>query len=247
MSTDQDARPPTTTTDFHVQPSSSTAGNTPFSFTKSLSQTPSPMTPTNINSSGTNSTPESRLAAALGRAAAAAAAITTTNPLLRTLSDADSSANQTTTTTPPKVPRNNPLRRSLSDTITTICEPTQKIGTKNPLRRTFSDTITSDYQQPLKTPRVSSSPQSSSGKQSPQSEMMLKKVEDMVKEIEHRCWEIMQDEHVEDEVPQPQEQDECVGVERLKNGDLRFELSCSCGKRFEMLIKHNGYCFYRLT
>ncbi|KAK1408717.1 hypothetical protein QVD17_40723 [Tagetes erecta] len=232
MSSDhqQPIPPNTSTVDIHRHPPSPTTSNTLFNFTNQLLKTPSPMKPTTtINSSETNpiSTPESRLAAAIGHAAAAAAAATTsTNPLLRTLSDADSSANQTITTsnTPPKVPRNNPLRRTLSDSIT------------------------SDYQLPQKTPRVSSSPQSSTGKQSPQSQVVLKKVEDMVKEIEQRCWEIMrEEEHVAEENNHQQEQDECVGVERLKNGDLRFELSCACGKRFEMVIKHNGYSFYRLT
>ncbi|KAK9076209.1 hypothetical protein SSX86_004542 [Deinandra increscens subsp. villosa] len=267
MSNDhQDTRPPTaatTTTEFHRHPSPSTAGNPLLNFTNLLPHTPPPMTPTNLPSAETNSTPESRLAAALGRAFLnippssfqdAAATTTNNHPLLRTLSDADSSANQattitTTTATPPKVPRNNPLRRTLSDSITSDHERTQKTGTKHPLRRTLSDS--SDCLQPQKTPRVSSSPQSSTGKQSPQSEIISKKVEDMVREIEQRCWEILrekeEEEHVEDEIPQPQEQEECVGVERLKDGDLRFELSCSCGKRFEMLIKHNGYCFYRLT
>ncbi|KAI3787284.1 hypothetical protein L1987_41645 [Smallanthus sonchifolius] len=243
MSSDhQDTRPPTTTTEFHRQQSPSTAGNNHLTFTKPLPHTPPPMTP--INPTETNSTPESRLAAALGRAFfnippssfqdAAAATTTTTNPLLRTLSDTDSSANQTTTT-PPKVPRNSPLRRTLSDTITTDYEQT---GSKNPLRWTLSDTSdNNNNQQPQKTPRVSSSPQS---------EIVMKKVEDMVREIEQRCWEIMREEE-EVHHAQPQQQEECVGVERLKNGDLRFELSCCCGKRFEMLIKHNGYCFYRLT
>ncbi|KAI3694148.1 hypothetical protein L1987_77109 [Smallanthus sonchifolius] len=239
MSTDhQDTRPPTTTTEFYRQQSPSTAGNHHLTFTKPLPHTPPPMTPTD-----TNSTPESRLAAALGRAffnipPSSFQAAAATNPLLRTLSDTDSSANQTTTT-PPKVPRNNPLRRTLSDTITPDYEHT---GTKNPLRRTLSDTSddNNNNQQPQKTPRVSSSPQS---------EIVMKKVEDMVREIEQRCWEMMreEEEHVEEEVHHAQEQEECVGVERMKNGDLRFELSCCCGKRFEMLIKHNGYCFYRLT
>ncbi|XP_076934351.1 uncharacterized protein LOC143600594 [Bidens hawaiensis] len=238
-------RPPT---ELHRQPPSSA-----ITFPTFFPQTPSPPPTTS-----STTTPESRLAAALGHAflniPPSSFQTTTTNnpnPLIRTLSDADSSANQTpiTTITPPKIPRttnnnNTPLRRTVSDSIT---------RTKNPLRRTLSDTT--EYQQPLKTPRVSSSPQSSTGKQSPKSEVILKKVEDMVREIEQRCLEIMreeveeEEEHVEEEIhqPQPQEKEECVGVERLKNGDLRFELSCSCGKRFEMLIKHNGYCFYRLT
>ncbi|KAL9994794.1 hypothetical protein Hdeb2414_s0872g00956351 [Helianthus debilis subsp. tardiflorus] len=243
----QDTHPPITTIDHHHhhQLSSSTA-----TFTKPLPQTPFPTSPTNTNTNTTetNSTPESRIAAALGRAflnipPSSFQDAATTNPLLRTLSDADSSANQTTTATPPKVPRNNnPLRRTLSDSITPDHQQTKKTG----LRRTLSDT--SEYQLPQKTPRVSSSPQSSSGRQSPQSEVIMKKVEDMVREMEQRCLEIMrEEEHVEEENPKPHEQEECVGVERMKNGDLRFELSCSCGKRFEMLIKHNGYCFYRLT
>nr|GEU78615.1 hypothetical protein [Tanacetum cinerariifolium] len=40
--------------------------------------------------------------------------------------------------------------------------------------------------------------------------------------------------------PPLEEQEECVGVEQLKNEDSRFVLSCACGKRFEMLLKNNG-------
>ncbi|GKB48477.1 hypothetical protein Tco_0899230, partial [Tanacetum coccineum] len=92
----------------------------------------------------------------------------------------------------------------------------------------------------------------------------MKKIEDMVKGIEQSCLDIIDQD--EDDVSEPpsqscinfnlwqkmkkiedMEQEECVGVERLKNGDLRFVLSCACGKRFEMLLKNNGYCFYKLT
>ncbi|KAK1438139.1 hypothetical protein QVD17_03942 [Tagetes erecta] len=142
---------------------------------------------------------------------------------------------------PGQDPSTNTLLRTLSDANSSANHTTTtNIPRNNPLSRSI---------QPRKTPKVSSSPQSSSGKQSPQSEK-LRKIEDMVREIENRCKEIMsKEEQVEEDTNpnQPQEQDECVGVERLKNGDLRFELCCSCGNNFEMLIENNGYCFYRLT
>ncbi|KAJ0446420.1 hypothetical protein HanRHA438_Chr17g0798561 [Helianthus annuus] len=220
MSNDhQYPHPPTTTGELHRQPPPSTDGTT----TKSLPHTPSP------------STPGSLLAAAFGRAIFN----------IPQTSFQEAAATTTTTTTPPYIPTNNPLRRTLSDPITIDYKATQEPKKITPLRRSLSDT--SEFQLPKKAPRVSSSPQSSSRKHSPQSE------------IEHRCWEIMREEEgVEEEdaktnvrsnphESQPQGQEECVAVERLKNGDLKFELGCSCGKKFEMLIEHNGYCFYRLT
>ncbi|KAJ0666637.1 hypothetical protein HanPI659440_Chr17g0669001 [Helianthus annuus] len=232
MSNDhQYSHPPTTTGELHRQPPPSTDGTT----TKSLPHTPSP------------STPGSLLAAAFGRAIF---------NIPQTSFQEAAATTTTTTTTPPNIPTNNPLRRTLSDPITIDYKATQEPKKITPLRRSLSDT--SEFQQPKKAPRVSSSPQSSSRKHSPQSER-LRKIGDMVKEIEHRCWEIMREEEgVEEEdakinvrsnptEPQPQGQEECVAVERLKNGDLKFELGCSCGKKFEMLIEHNGYCFYRLT
>nr|GEX06459.1 hypothetical protein [Tanacetum cinerariifolium] len=204
----------------------------------------------------------------------------TTNPLIRTLSGTGSSNYQDLYTMPPKIPTNNPLVRMLSDAnscanqdpFTTTAIPPQRAAlsdtvrmdyhqggitmTNKPLRYAFSDAV--NYQEPpQKTrtppPRVSSSkiatPESSLGKRSPHFEKM-KKIEDMIKEIEQRCVDIItQDDQVQDEnpIPKTEGQDECVGVERLKNGDLRFDLGCSCGKHFELLLKNNGYCFHRLT
>ncbi|CAI9276709.1 unnamed protein product [Lactuca saligna] len=232
-------------------------GNNPSGFnTLRLPQTPSPKSP-----AGKTTSPESRIAAALGHAIftipstsfqdAVAATTTTTavdnhNPLRRTSSDTSSSFNQDlstiTTTTPPTLP-----------------EPTRRI---NPLRRTLSDPF-SEYQPPQKTrtqpsrispspnPRTTPPPESSIRKQSPITER-LRKMEDMVREIGRTCWDAMSQsqEHVEDEIPTDRataEQEECIGVDRLSDGGLRIRLDCSCGKGFELLLKDNDYCFYRLT
>lgn len=78
----------------------------------------------------------------------------------------------------------------------------------------------------------------------------------MLSDIEQRCWEIMREEHSQDDAnpnpnplpAQPQDEiEECVGAERLKNGDLKFDVTCSCGQRFEVLLKQNGNCFYKLA
>ncbi|KAF5754153.1 hypothetical protein HanXRQr2_Chr17g0788031 [Helianthus annuus] len=214
MSNDhQYPHPPTTTGELHRQPPPSTDGTTTKSLPHTHTHTPSP------------STPGSLLAAAFGRAIF---------NIPQTSFQEAAATTTTTTTTPPNIPTNNPLRRTLSDPITIDYKATQEPKKITPLRRSLSDT--SEFQLPKKAPRVSSSPQSSSRKHSPQSE------------IEHRCWEIMREEEgVEEEDAKTNGQEECVAVERLKNGDLKFELGCSCGKKFEMLIEHNGYCFYRLT
>ncbi|PWA75914.1 hypothetical protein CTI12_AA237760 [Artemisia annua] len=221
-----------------------------------------------------SSSPESLMGAVLGRAISNSKstsfqdALTTTtttnnNQLARLCSDANTSSFTqylSATTTPPKIPMQNVLRRANTDMITYERQeqPDARTRSHQPIRRALSDAAEYHYQQPpqkTRTPpsRVSSSPiatpESSAGKRSPQLEKM-KKIEDMVKEIEQRCLDIInQDEQVEEipDPPKPKEQEECVGVERLKNGDLRFVLSCACGKRFEMLLKNNGYCFYRLT
>ncbi|KAL4568767.1 hypothetical protein LXL04_024382 [Taraxacum kok-saghyz] len=273
-------------------------GNNPSGFTTlRLPQTLSPMSPPVKTTS-----PESRIAAALGHAIFtipstsfkdAVAATTTTNdnhnPLRRTISDTSSSFTQdlsAVTGTPPKVPvperRNNPLQRTTSDTSSsfnqdlatiTATPPTapEPARRSNPLRRTLSDPF-SDYQPPQKTrpppSRISPSPnprttppESSIRKQSPVAEIKrlksfskqrLRNMEDILREIQGRCWDAMRQsqEHVEDDnlhVQETAEQEECIGVERLSDGGLRLRLGCSCGKGFELLLKDNDYCFYRLT
>ncbi|KAK1436635.1 hypothetical protein QVD17_02417 [Tagetes erecta] len=69
-------------------------------------------------------------------------------------------------------------------------------------------------------------------------DVKLRKIEDMVREIENRCKEIMSKEEQVEDPNQPQEQDECVGVERLKNGDLSCAVHVA-GNNFEMLIENN--------
>ncbi|XP_071704295.1 uncharacterized protein [Rutidosis leptorrhynchoides] len=265
-------QPPTTTAttgEFHRQSSTTTAGN-------SL-QTQSPITPTTINNNTINttvepnSTPESRLAAAIGRAIlnipptsfqdalAAAITTTTTTPLIRTTSN--SSVNQvlptTTNATPPKIPTISPIRRAVSDTITTNYKQQPKKTIKKPIRRSLSDTPDQIHKKIRTPPPKNSSssistPESSNQKSSPFSE----RLRDFVLEINKKYLEIVsQEETIEDENQNPnssqpkeeEKQEECVAVERVKNGDIKFDLSCSCGKHFEMLIKPNGYCFYRLT
>ncbi|GJV82206.1 hypothetical protein Tco_1518076 [Tanacetum coccineum] len=256
----------------HHQPSSPATSNHHLhgSTTLHLPQTPSSSSSPTTNTTETSTTPESLIAAAIGRAisnikstsfqdALTTTTTTTNDRLARQLSDATSSVTQyLSTTTPPKIPMQNVLRHANTDMITNERQeqPHARTRSHKPIRRAISDAVEYHHQQPpQKTrtppPRVSSSPmatpESSVGKRSPQLEKM-KKIEDMVKEIEQRCFDIIsQDEDDIPDPPKPKEQEECVGVDRLKNGDLRFVLSCACGKRFEMLLKNNGYCFYRLT
>lgn len=77
-------------------------------------------------------------------------------------------------------------------------------------------------------------------------------MEDVLKEIGQTCLDAIgqSQEHVEDDNTLDQvtaEQEECIRVDRLSDGGLRIRLDCSCGKGFELLLKDNDYCFYRLT
>ncbi|KAI3715529.1 hypothetical protein L6452_22515 [Arctium lappa] len=266
--------PPSTadiTDDIHRQPppSSATFENLHRFTALPLPQT-SPRTPTITTSNPNNNTaventttPESQLAAVLGRAINAIPptsfrhpTVNTQNPLRRTVSDASSSdysQPSTITTTPPKAP--DPARRT-------------------PLRRTVSAPISIHHQEPNKTmtppPQVpvarpifpstnprTTAPQSSNRKESPGFKR-LRKIEETVRDIEQRCWDVMQEcesgvaeEHIEEDnsyqaMVEEQVKEECVAFETLSDGGLRFRLSCSCGKGFEILLKDNGR-FYKLT
>ncbi|CAH1418746.1 unnamed protein product [Lactuca virosa] len=249
MNSDQETSgflPPTNTgftDELRHQPSSSTTtltGNTPHhlpGFTK-----------LNIPPTDTT-TPDPHLAAANGRpiftipatsfrdAVAATPAVDAHNAISPTVSDIVTSPDQehttttTTTSTPQKArepPRRNPLRRTLSDTISTVRKP------------------------------ITPAPASSNRSESPQFKR-LKKTDEMVSEIENRCWEVRgkigeSKEDVEDGNPSEaiveQEEEEVRGefvrFRRLEDGNLNIKLSCSCGNCFEFLRNRIG-CFYRLT
>ncbi|GJW19156.1 hypothetical protein Tco_0026592 [Tanacetum coccineum] len=98
----------------------------------------------------------------------------------------------------------------------------------------------------------------------------LRKMEEMVTEIEQKCSEFTREsgevltqelEHdgdhdenqnvneakVEQDGEEKEDEDieDCVEFKRLDDGSLRIQLSCSCTKRFEILHNKIG-CFYRL-
>ncbi|XP_023742625.1 uncharacterized protein LOC111890771 [Lactuca sativa] len=250
MNSDQETSgflPPTKTgftDELRRQPSSSTTnltGNTPHhlpGFTK-LSIPPTDTT-----------TLDPHLAAANGRAiftipatsfrdaVAATPAVDTHNAISPTVSDIVTSPDQehtttttTTTSTPQKArepPRRNPLRRTLSDTISTVRKP------------------------------ITPAPASSNRSESPQfkrlkkTEEMVTDIANRCWEVRGKIG--VSEEDVEDGNPSEaiveQEEEEVRGefvrIRRLDDGNLNIKLSCSCGNCFEFLRNRIG-CFYRLT
>ncbi|KAI3803984.1 hypothetical protein L1987_32150 [Smallanthus sonchifolius] len=156
----------------------------------------------------------------------------------------------------------NPIRRTKSDTTASTYRKHQT--RRNPLRRTVSDVITSPATGTRSRNKV---PESSHRDESPRNKR-LKKMEEMVNEIEQRCRDLRREsevkENVEDDNPceatvegdEGREEcvgfkrldecdEECVGFNRLDDGALRIQMRCSCRKHFEILHNHIG-CFYRL-